>query len=260
LRLRPHYKAARAGGVMHKRLSTMDAGKFQEGKLNFALTVAPLLTKDGLLPCEHIHIDNQLGRNKIFLRETMTPLFPLPSNIVAFNYLCSNLSLWSKASLKVSSSFSISGSAPIFSVPFDKAVKIALQEGAFKSKYYYPERVENGRHETLLIHLSRSSEIEGRKLQLQAWQYTPGKSKVYYLHALSDDFQSYISHLDGAMINFSQEELDVFIGGADKVKGSNYEKLFRLDGEIEIKHMHGLAKSFFATEELYNEAFEVIVI
>jgi len=228
-----------------------------ERETRFASLVEPLFTKDGLLPCKSITISKRGGHHKFSLSDGNIPLFPAPFNLMTANYLASHASLWEQAALRVTYYSPICGSAPVFGVPFRKAVNIALSKGQMRSKFYFPERIENGHHETLLMQLDKTSDARGELLQLQTWQYTPGARRAHYLHALSHDFKAHVCHLDGAVIEFSDEDLDLFLRKSRKVKGEKYEKFFRLDGMIEIEHMHNLAKTFFGTEDLYDEAFEV---
>lgn len=217
----------------------------------------PLLTKDGLLPCTHITVSAHAGRYDLFLSTNLLPVFPAPFNKMTTDYLAKNPAIWSQAAIRITYCPTICGSAPVFGVPFRQAVEIALTRGQMRSKFFFPERIENGRHETLLLQLDRISDIRGELLQLQAWQYSPGTHHAHYLHALSSDFKTHLCHLDGAVIEYSEDDLELFLRKSRKVKGDKYEKFFRLDGLIEIEHMHNLARTFFSTEELYNEAFEV---
>lgn len=228
-----------------------------ESAARFTSLVEPLFTKDGLLPCKNITISKRGWHHDLFLSDGNIPLFPAPFNLMTANYLASHESLWEQAALRVTYYSPICGSAPVFGVPFRKAVNIALSKGQMRSKFYFPENIENGHHKTLLMQLDKTSDKRGELLQLQTWQYTPGTRHAHYLHALSHDFSTHVCHLDGAVIEFSDEDLDLFLQKSRKVKGDRYEKFFRLDGMIEIEHMHNLARTFFMTEELYNEAFEV---
>jgi hypothetical protein len=228
-----------------------------ESKARFASLVEPLLTQDGLLPCKNITVSKHGERHNLFLAGDNLPLFPAPFNLMTANYLASHASLWELAALRVTYYSPICGSAPIFGVPFRKAVNIALSKGLMRSKFYFPKRMENGHYETLLMQLDKTNDSSGELLQLQTWQYTPGTRHAHYLHALSHDFKTHVCHLDGAMIEFSDEDLELFLQKSRKVKGDSYEKFFRLDGMIEVEHMHNLAKTFFMTDDLYDEAFEV---
>lgn len=243
---------------MHKKeIVGPQMSAHRDSEARFASLVEPLFTKDGLLPCKSMTISKRGGHHDLFLSNGKIPLFPAPVNLMTANYLASHSSLWNQAALRVTYYSPICGSAPVFGVPFRKAVNLALSKGQMRSKFYFPERIENGHHETLLMQLDKTNDARGELLQLQTWQYTPGARRAHYLHALSHDFKTHVCHLDGAVIEFSEEDLDLFLQKSRKVKGDKYEKFFRLDGMIEIEHMHNLAKAFFMTEDLYDEAFEV---
>lgn len=235
----------------------MPMSAYLANKDAFQTASSPLLTKDGLLPCTSMAVSKHAGRCNLFLSKNLLPVFAAPFNEMTTDYLAQSPVLWNQAAIRVTYYPPVCGRAPDFGVPFRKAVEIALKRGQMRSKFFFPERVENGRHETLLLQLDRTTDNRGELLQLQAWQYSPGTHHAHYLHALSHDFHTHLCHLDGAVIEYSENDLDLFLRRSRKVKGDRYEKQFRLDGSIEIEHMHNLAKTFFPTEELYNEAFEV---
>jgi hypothetical protein len=223
----------------------------------FNSLIGPSLTSDGLLPCKLISINNESGRTRLFFSDKGIEVFPVSFNLMAIRYLAKYPHLWEQAEIRVTFGRSMLARAPVFGVPFQKAVKIALTRGKMRSKFYFPGRIENQTYETLLIQLDQINDAKGNLLQLQAWQHSPCTQRAHYIHALSPDFETHIYHLDGAIIEYSPEDLDIFLQQSRKVKGHSYNKFFRLDGKIEIEHMHSLAKSFFLTEDLYDEAFEV---
>jgi len=216
-----------------------------------------LLNQDGLLPCLFIDFRRRLKYGGYLLKDCNLPVFPVAFNSSVAGYISDSPNLWAQASIRVTHVPSICGSAPIFGVPFEKALNLALQQGQCRSKFFFPERFSRGRHETLLLQLDRIKQGSIDQMQLQVWQYTPNSNTAHYLHALSSNFHSDVSHLDCALIHFNDSDLDHFLRTSRKVKGDSYEKYFRLDGQIEITHMHNLARAFFLTEELYNEAFQI---
>lgn len=225
----------------------------------FDAAASELVTKDGLLPCSSIGIRRNQHRYQLELSNTGIPVFPVAFNEITTDYLASNNELWNQASTRVTYYPSICGRAPVFGVSFRQAVNIALEKGNMRSKFFFPSRTQGDRYETLLLQLDRTRGNDGTELvQLQVWQYSPGTHRAHYLHALSPDFNNYLCHLDGAVIEYSEDDLDLFLRESRKVKGDSYEKYFRIDGRIDVEHMHNLAKAFFPTEELYSEAFEVV--
>lgn len=227
----------------------------------FATLSAPLLTKDGLLPCSAIRLAlNNEGYELTFALAEEISIFPEPECDRVTSCLVDYPELWKHACLRVDCVPSIFGSAPLFGVPFKQAVEIALKQGYIKAQYYLPETERDGRHATLLVQVDQITDSHGKWLQLQVWQYTPGSTYAHYIHALSTDFQSQLHHLDGATIQFSDAELDVLLYESRKVKGRVYQKHFRIDGPIEIEQMHALASAFLPSEELYDEAFRTEIL
>lgn len=226
----------------------------------FNRATASLWTKDGLLPCPALRVETGKEGYELFLRASgQIQVFPVPECDFVTSYLVDYPRLWSLAAIDVRCAPSIWGSLPVFGVPFKRAVERALKHGHMKSKFFLP--TNEGRHqETLLVQLDRTNDIRGSLLQLQVWEYSPGSDYARYIHALSSDFQTSVCHLDGAAIRFSEADLEVLLLKSRKVKGDSYKKYFRLDGAIEIEHMHNLARTFFRGQQLYDEAFEMEVL
>jgi hypothetical protein len=78
--------------------------------------------------------------------------------------------------------------------------------------------------------------------------------------ALSPDFKSKVFHLDGATIRYSGRDLDTLLLETKKVKGTHYQKHFRIDGDVCIDDMHALATAFLSGRELYDEALGVTIL
>lgn len=66
-----------------------------------------------------------------------------------------------------------------------------------------------------------------------------------------------MAHLDGATIRYSGRDLDTLLQDSKKVKGTEYRKHFRLDGNFNLDDMHALATAFLPGAQLYNEALGV---
>ncbi len=220
-----------------------------------------LQTQDGLLPCSNIRVCvGPDGYELVLAAQESLTLFPVPEADFVVDYLVDHPELWGTAAIRVTYYPSIWGSVPLFAVPFREALKIAARNGHTKSKYFLPDSHREGGYESLLLHLRKVDDIRGQLLQLEAWQYRPGNDFAHYIHALSLDFEEYVIHLDGATIRYSESDLDVLLNDTKKVKGSEYQKFFRIDGTIKVSHMHALASAFLPGEELYNEALNVTVL
>jgi hypothetical protein len=231
-----------------------------DNKPIFEKLTSPRLTDDGLLPCSMIRIRKHPdGYDLVLTENEEVSVFPVPECFLIADYLVDHLDLWSNAALHVTYAPTIFGSAPMFGVPFKKAVSIALKRGHMKSKFFIPENTQKGRVKSLLLQLNMTDDIRGEMLQLQAWQYNPPGSYAHYLHALSTDFDTQLYHLDGATIKFSEADLDTLLNQSKKVKGDKYIKHFRIDGQIDIAHLHHLAHAFLPGRALYDEAFELAI-
>lgn len=215
-------------------------------------------TEDGLIQCSAVKVRTWVdGYDLVFIENPDVELFPVPETGSVVDILASRPDLWNQASVRLTYHPSILGSAPIFGVPFRRAVEIARKSGYTKSKYYLPDNFLDGNYKSLLLYLRTVDDIRGSLIQLEAWQYTPGTDYAHYLHALSPDFESEIVHLDGATIQYTGLDLEVLLLSNKKVKGTNYRKYFRLDGNLSTEDMHLLAGAFLPGEHLYNEALGV---
>ena len=218
-------------------------------------------TDEGLIPCDCLHLRTDAeGYELTFIDEPSVAVFPLPAADLVANALVDRPALWRQAALRVTYHPSIWGSAPVFGVPFRRAVEIATKAGHIKSKYFLPDTQRHGQCESLLLHLRSVDDIRGRLLQLEAWQYLPGQDCAHYLHAMSADFLMNVVHLDGATIRYADLDLDTLLLNTKKVKGTDYTKYFRLDGIVGLDDMHALAVAFLPGEQLYNEALNVDVL
>lgn len=229
-------------------------------KESFETLAARHLTEDGLIPCNCLLIRRGFeGYDLAFADYPDVEVFPVPESDFVAGVLVGRPDLWSQAAIRLTYHPTIWGSAPLFGVPFRRAIEVAVKAGHTKSKYYLPETHLEGGYESLLVHLRKVEDKRGKLLQLEAWQYRPGNEFAHYLHAMSPDFESQIVHLDGATIRYSGRDLDTLLLETKKVKGTHYEKFFRLDGQFSIDDMHTLAMAFLPGEQLYNEALEVTV-
>lgn len=219
-------------------------------------------TDDGLIPSEKIRIRKSSdGYDLVFDEDPDVEVFPVPESGAVIDTLVSYPHLWKQASVRVTFHPTISGSAPLFGVSFRQALEQAVSTGSLiKASYYLPDIYQDGRYKQLLLHLRKVDDIRGELLQLEAWQYSPKGGSAYYLHAMSTDFESSIVHFDGATVSYSSDDLDHLFIKSEKVKGKNYQKHFRLDGDLSVSEMHILATAFLPTQELYDEALHVRVI
>lgn len=218
-------------------------------------------SEDGLIPCRCLRVRRGAdGYDLVFDDDQDVEVFAVPESDFVSDTLVARPELWDQAAIRLNYFPSIWGSAPVFGVPFHRAIDIAMKAGHTKSKYYLPDAPLEGGYESLLLHLRKVDDARGKLLQLEAWQYRPGNDFAHYLHALSPDFESQVVHLDGATIRYSGLDLDTLLLETKKVKGTHYQKYFRLDGQVSLDDMHALAGAFLPGGQLYNEALCVTVL
>ena len=231
---------------------------FKANQAAFAETPADVFTKDGLVQCTELLQISERGYFTFWLKRhenvCVVPGFHVRD---VTQYLLPRESILRSAAIRVSPNLPCEFGAPLFGVPFAKAVELAIAGKYVKAEFYLPNDDTGGFNTRLLLHVNRRKESNGSVIQLQAWQYNVELPDVYYIHAESKDFSESVSHFDGALIQMSPEQIEALFTQCDKIKGDSYEKQFRLDGEIPLTDFYNLARHFFPVEELVDEAFEL---
>lgn len=224
----------------------------------FAALPNETYTKDGLILCKDLIRVQKHSAFTLWLRnhETIWVAANSYSSTVA-DYISGNPHLWESAAIRVVPGRGISGRALMFGVPFQRAVEMVLHKEYMKCEFYLPDQKDDVYYATLLFHVNRRKESSGAVVELQVWQYCPGISEVFYVHAESSDFSTHVSHLDGAVIRFPPEEVVKLFRYCEKIKGTDYEKQFRLDGQIPIRDMLNIVSAYLPVTELVDEAFQV---
>ncbi len=215
-------------------------------------------TKDGLLRCKDLIRVQTNHSYTLWLRQDDRISVAANSySAPVADYISRDPNLWDSAAIRVVSGRGISGRALMFGVPLQRAVGIALREGFIKCEFYLPDQEDDVYSATLLFHVNKRKESNDSIIELQVWQYCPGLSEVFYVHAESTDFVTNVSHLDGAIIHFDPVDVVHLFRFCDKIKGNDYEKQFRLDGEIPIQDMLNIVSAYLPVTELVDEAFQV---
>jgi len=161
--------------------------------------------------------------------------------------------------LRVDSSIEIHphGRAPVYGVPFRKALDIVLREGVHISTFQIPKQNIDAYYSTLVVRLSRQQGQTGAELQLDAWQWIGKDVYVDYVHAILTDDATQVVHLDGALMSFSCEsDIESFLWNNKKHKCAHKEKYFRVDAALPLDEAVLLIRAFFSVEEMADEYFE----
>ncbi|EPK8529120.1 hypothetical protein KY228_000564, partial [Acinetobacter baumannii] len=206
------------------------------------------LTKDNLYPCSRVKIIKNQDRYTLTFQERSIPIFPLGFYYQLCDYFASSEYLWNIAQLQFTYCYSICGSAPLMGLDFKKALDLAIKEKQAISKFYLPESLNNNIYSNLVFKITSKN----NGLQLEIWEYKVNSTYVYYIHALSENNFETLTHLDGATIEFTNDEIQNLLFTNEKIKGKNYNKIFRLDGDIKFSYLHEIAKIFLPIKVLYE--------
>lgn len=222
-------------------------------------SIAPeTFTKDGLIRCSDLIRVSDRYSYTLWLRQSdFITVEPNTYTSSVTDYISGDPRLWNSAAIRVVSGRGSSGRAPMFGVPFRQALGIALRKGFVKCEFYLPDQRDDVFYATLLFHLNKRKDSNGSVIELQVWQYCPGISEVFYVHAESLDFMSRVTHLDGAIIHFAPDEVVQLFTFCEKIKSQHYEKQFRLDGDIPMQDMLNIVSSYLPVTELVDEAFAI---
>lgn len=145
--------------------------------------------------------------------------------------------------------------APIFGVPFSKALDLVSQAhvGALLRSVYKTDKAiglsQLGIYATLVAHVRRTKD----HIQIEAWQTSESMSETFYLHGFIDTESNFFTHFDGATMTHEDAEKKRIFEQGRKEKGICYQKWFRLDGNISQMDAVALARAFLPLEDLLVE-------
>lgn len=217
-----------------------------------------LLTSDGLVPCSSLTLED----GELLLRESRLTVYAEPLAIGVLEYLKCHQHLWECAQIRVGTNKVDIRRAPVFGVPFEKALSLLRQdrchETIIKSMFRRDDAssivASNiGILGDLVAHASRVREDDDLRITLEAWELTNIDAESFYIHGIFSTTQNAWIHLDGATINHSSEEKLLIFRQGRKAKGSNYVKHFRLDGFLSTNDVINTANAFLPLDELTSE-------
>lgn len=145
-------------------------------------------------------------------------------------------------------------------VSFERAIKIALEEGFHKCAFHAetPGVHDWGVSGYLEVHLKKTVAEGITTLNLQAWQGNDSDvdSTVQYIHAIFPGNMRFCQHLDGATMELDLESRrNLFYNATYSKNRSSYQKLFRLDGTISLESFYKIVGSYFVFDKLTDECF-----
>ncbi|MBW3538823.1 MAG: hypothetical protein KY476_00995 [Planctomycetes bacterium] len=218
-----------------------------------------IVNKDGLVPTSEIVLTP--NGNWYLKRDKAIPVVPHWRVEPIAALLQARPDLWPLASLRVRPESSLVGRAPVFGVPFARAVEHAMQNNLSEARYWGPPSLNqwNAIHSELWVRIDRLKESEGPSLGLKAWEWVGEGVEINYAHMILTQDGGSARHLDGANIEYSAEaDVREIFARREKRKGVAYSKYFRLDGDIAVGDAIEIVRHFFLVKELVCEYFDCI--
>lgn len=230
-------------------------------KLNFSLTMAIYLDQlrdhDGLVPMKHIEMHFFYSR-ELRIKATNQQVFVDPHARAVLDVIGQRRHLLPIAKLMLHEKEHGMKGVGIFGVPFDKGIELAAKaQPGFLLKTMHKaippgEDFVYGVCATLVTHIQRSSEY----IQFEAWQFVRSDAPIYYLHGLMDASGGNFTHLDGATILHNKSDVEALFQHGTKVKGTKYQKWFRLDGTFNKEDALAIANVYCPVQALMTEYLE----
>jgi len=213
------------------------------------------IDSDGLISLKDIVISNEglISIDDISLKS-------IYENSKICDYIFKNKDIFAKTSVKLllepkkEGKYSISA-APIIGISFQEGLKRIISGNlTLKSMFYFEDDVSEYGIEGRLI---ASYEKRNNEIIFQLWEITKFDIPIFYLHGVFNIDKNRFIHFDGALILMDSETKEKmkqpYLPMSEKEKKFPYQKLFRLDGEIDIPVAMALADEFLPIEELSKE-------
>lgn len=213
-----------------------------------------LRDKDGLIPLTILEPD-LVNPHVWRLKTSGVKLYVDPQVFGVARLLASRPDLAAQAKIMLREDEIRMKRAPIFGIPFSKALDMTAQAhvGKIVKSIYKTEKSiglsDLGTCATLVTHVQRTDD----HIQIEAWQITELMSETFYLHGLIDARSKFFTHFDGATMMHGEAEKGALFESGRKVKGTDYQKWFRLDGRISQTDAVALARAYLPLEDLLVE-------
>jgi len=172
-------------------------------------------------------------------------------------YLRDNQELWEISRLRIVNTSTTKSAAIHYGLTFAKALEKLNSRGIQKARLYC-ENIKDfstqGVVAEMLVNLTKDN---NGIVTIEVWQGIRENQHVHYLHGMMGQNQEYFTHFDGALIFFSIEEKEKLFAEDIKLKAGEYNKMFRLDGEIPKIDVFNLANAYMPLDRLIDEYFEI---
>jgi hypothetical protein len=172
-------------------------------------------------------------------------------------YILSHEYLWNNSKLRFVSERVVASSARIFGISFQQAIEKIAEKGFSKARLYCEKRSTFERMGVVAEMLANIYTEKDGLTTMEIWQGVANSSRVYYAHGILNKSKRNFIHFDCAIINMDITEQHILFEENRKIKGGDYLKLFRIDGDIDKKYVFELASQFFPLDNLIEEYFEI---
>lgn len=210
------------------------------------------LDNEGLLPLK----DLTYSSGRIFCGDQ--EVFVEPNVRFVFDYLIDNESLKNISKIRFFEHHTGIKRAPIYGVPFIEAFnKIKFFDNRkIQSSYQrtdWAEKAKFGVIGTLVAHIEKIEHC----IKFECWELFNVDSDIFYVHGEIDLNDEVFTHLDGATIFYTKEEMDKLMYQKSISRGVKKDKLFRLDGKVSFAEGRNILNMFLPLEDLSCEYLEV---
>lgn len=121
----------------------------------------------------------------------------------------------------------------------------------------YPEIIESiGLAAEICFIINYANRDDREILEFQSWEAIQGVNEVFYVHGEIQLSDYCFTHLDGAHIALSGNQIYEIFYGNTRPKGPK-KKLFKIGGRVNYEDSLSIIKAFLPVEELNEEVFNI---
>jgi len=169
-----------------------------------------------------------------------------------------NNNLWSQAKIKISKTrYKSIARAMLFGVDFKKAIINAINSGISVTHLYCPHKKDWSEFGIFADFLIKITKTKDGNIEFNSWQAIDKEEVLYFVHGILDKPGNFFSHLDFAYHYSNLQEIYKLISTHKEKPNLIFkEKIFRLDGQIELAVGFKLMHNFFPIDYLIDEYYQ----
>jgi len=183
--------------------------------------------------------------------------FPHWRTVKIIDYLFDKPDLWMASKLLLTTQRGMHAAARVFGLTFQQAVEKLRRAGIEKARLYCEEQQQFLTEGVVAEMLTSVVADDDGLITLQMWQGVENVDEVFYAHGILDRDKGKFRHFDCAIISFSIRDKELLFDNNSKVKGCQYQKLYRIDGELDPGDIYEIANRFFPLDRLIDEFFTI---